>query len=129
MGAARKKVNMETVEITKIINRIEKGKASPSDLATVRKSLTLLKAAQETLIDGDDVHEEDLKIVGKAAGNRLKAAREKKNLNQEQLEKLSKISQSAISKIESGRKMISTQEAIKLAKVLGVTPQHLIAGE
>ena len=95
MGA-RKKVNMETVEITKIINRIEKGKASPSDLATVRKSLTLLKAAQETLIDGDDVHEEDLKKVGKAVGNRLRVAREKKNLNQEQLEKLSKISQSLL---------------------------------
>jgi ribosome-binding protein aMBF1 (putative translation factor) len=128
MGA-RKRVNMEQIEITNIIDRIGKGKASASDLEKVRSGLKLLKIAQETLIDGEEVQKRDLAIIGSEVGGRLRAAREKLGFSQEKLESLSKVSQSTISKIESGSRMISNGEAKSLAKVLDVTPQFLIAGD
>lgn len=127
MGA-RKKAIVENIEITKITNKI-KSIVSPSELAQVKQGLRLLKVARETLIDGDAVHEEDLKKIGEGVGMRLKKAREGKSLSQETLEKISKVSQSTISKIEGGYRMISTNEAKSLAKALEVMPQFLIAGE
>ncbi len=127
MGA-RRKVNVEIIEITKITNKI-KNKVTDSELKNIRNGLKLLKLAQETLSDGDEVHKNDLKQIGVPLGMRLKSAREKKNLTQEALEKLSNVSQATISKIESGSKMVSNNEAKSIAKVLGVTPQYLIAGE
>lgn len=127
MGA-RKKESMERIEITNIIERVKSGSASEADLGNIHKGLKLLKVAKETLIDGDEVHAKDLEELGPVVGKRLKVARNNKGFSQEQLENKSKVSQSTISKIESGSKMISVEEAKKLAKVLEVTPQFLIAG-
>jgi ribosome-binding protein aMBF1 (putative translation factor) len=125
---AKKRISMEHIETTKILNKI-KGKVSAVELSQIKKALSLLKVAQETLISGERLHEDDLHKVGRAVGTRLKNAREAKSFSQEALEKVSKVSQSTISKIESGRRMISGNEARALAKVLGVTPQFLIAGD
>lgn len=126
MGA-RKKLNMD-IEITKITDKI-KGSVSPSELAHIRSGLHLLKVAQEALIDGQAVYKEDMSAIGAEVGARLKAARLKKGLSQEELEVRSKIPQSTISKIEKGHRMITPHEATALAKIFSVTPQFLIAGD
>ncbi|MGB4498798.1 MAG: helix-turn-helix domain-containing protein [Methylococcaceae bacterium] len=60
-------------------------------------------------------------------GKRLKAARKNKGLTQQELEKLSGVSQQLISKIES-EKIESTTEVFNLAEVLDVNAKWLATG-
>lgn len=125
---AKKKDNMNRIEITNIIERVKSGSVSEDDLGNIQRGLRLLKVAKETLIDGDEIHAKDLQEIGPSVGKRLKDARKGRRFSQEQLETKSKISQSTISKIENGSKMISVEEAKSLGKALGIKPQFLIAG-
>lgn len=117
---------MNQIEATQIVTRVKSNSTSSNDLKVIKKALLLLAAVES--IDGERVQREDLKVIGNSVGLRLQKARKDKEITQELLEKKSKISQSAISKIEKGLKMISVDEAKKIAKALGVTPQFLIAG-
>ena len=60
-------------------------------------------------------------------GKRLKAARKSKGFTQQELEKLSGVSQQLISKIES-EKIESTTEVFNLAEVLDVNAKWLATG-
>lgn len=60
-------------------------------------------------------------------GKRLKAARKSKGFTQQELEKLSGVSQQLISKIES-EKIESTTEVFNLAEVLEVNAKWLATG-
>lgn len=131
MGA-RKKPNVNSIEITKITHNIKIGKVSSNEMRIIRSGLQLLKRAQDSLlneVNGDEVHSQDVSDLGHQVGARLRAARIQKTLGQDELAKLSRISQSSISKIERGLKMISIKEAKALGKALDVRPQFLIAGE
>lgn len=131
MKTARKikKVLMDKIDVTKIMKRVKAARISDEDQLLISKGLRLLRAAQDEIIEASAVEQEDLALIGEAVGSRLKQMREAKGLSQEKLEKLSRVSQSTISKIESGNRMVSVNEAKSLGKVLGVAPQFLIAGD
>lgn len=117
---------MNQIEASQIVTRVKSKSTSNKDVKVIEKALLLLVAVES--FDGEKVQQEDLKAMGNTVGLRLQKARKNKKVTQEALEKISKISQSTISKIEKGLKMISVGEAKKIAKALGVTPQFLIAG-
>ncbi|MEK6628701.1 MAG: helix-turn-helix transcriptional regulator [Bdellovibrionota bacterium] len=127
---------MNQIEATEIVTRVKSKNTSTKDVQVITKALLLLVAVESVenvdltsdLIDGEKVQQEDLKAIGKSVGLRLLKARKDKKMSQESLEKKSKISQSTISKIEKGIKMISVDEAKRIAKALDITPQFLIAG-
>lgn len=83
---------------------------------------------REDLISGEKVQKEDLKIVGPEISKRLKSLRRKNNISQKLLSKKSKVSKEDISQIEQMKKMINVGQAKKIAKVLKVSPEYLIAG-
>lgn len=83
---------------------------------------------RKSLISGELVAQEDLKIVGAEISKRLKSLRRKNSISQELLSQKSKVIKSDISKIEQAKQMITIGQAKKIAKVLKVTPQFLIAG-
>lgn len=128
---------MNQIEATEIVTRVKTKSSSTRDVQVITKALLLLVAVESVenseltsdLIDGEMVQQEDLKAIGKTVGLRLKKTRTDKKMSQESLEKKSKISQSTISKIEKGLRMISVGEAKKIGKALNVSPQFLIAGE
>lgn len=80
------------------------------------------------LIPGEVIEKEDLKIIGKTMGNRLKNLRLKNKLTQSVLEKKSKVKKTRISLIERAQSIMSINEAKSLAKALKVTPEWLVAG-
>lgn len=126
-------MTMNQVFATEIVTRIKNNTVSKKDIIVIEHALRLLEAVEnvkesQNLIDGELVQKEDLDVLGADLGRRLLQARKAKKLTQESLEKKSKVSQSTISKIEKGSRMISIGEAKSLAKVLGVTPEFLIAG-
>lgn len=59
-------------------------------------------------------------------GEMLKTLRELQQLTQQQLARLSKISQSNISALETGSKQIGRERALVLAKVLKVHPAVIL---
>jgi|GEM_PF-5681739 len=125
---------MNKIEATQIVTRVKRKITSTKDLQVIERALLLLVAVEKAilapaLIDREEVQKEDLAVIGDLVGIRLLKARKDKKLSQEDLEKKSKVSQSTISKIEKGLRMISVDEAKKIAKALSVSPQFLIAGE
>jgi transcriptional regulator with XRE-family HTH domain len=60
-------------------------------------------------------------------GERLRACRQEKNLSQRELARLANIRHSTVSEIERGeRQYITTEVAKKLARILGVSIDHLV---
>jgi len=55
----------------------------------------------------------------------LKEHRERRQLTQEELHKLSGISRSTIAELETGRRLARTRTAMKLAKALKTSPEKL----
>lgn len=115
---------MNQINVNEIIGRVRGKKASQQDLIVIKKALT----SYEELIDAKEIEKEDLLTVGVEMGNRLKTERKKLNLTQSDLRKKSKVSQATISKIEKAKKIMTIEEAKKLAKALNITAEYLIAG-
>lgn len=58
--------------------------------------------------------------------NRIKDLRKQKGLTQEELGKLLNVQKAAVSKYELGRAVPSTDVLMKMAKIFGVTTDHLL---
>ncbi len=63
------------------------------------------------------------------ARNRLRELRNARGYSQEQLEEMTGIERSKISRIETGTRRISGSEAIYLAEALGATPEELFTAQ
>ena len=59
-------------------------------------------------------------------GNKIKEFRNKNGLTTYELAKKVNMSQSQISKMENNNRMIKADEAIRIAKILGVTVEQLL---
>ncbi|MBI4405745.1 MAG: helix-turn-helix transcriptional regulator [Deltaproteobacteria bacterium] len=96
-----------------------------------RWTVRLLQHRQRTedLISSDEVIAEDRTALGNIVGERLENARKVRQLTQEELASKSGLSQSTISRIESGEKLMSVTDARKLAPILKCSAKFLIAGE
>jgi transcriptional regulator with XRE-family HTH domain len=62
-------------------------------------------------------------------GDRIKAAREKRNWTQEQLAQAAGISKGFLSDIENDKRNISSESALKIADALGISLDYLLRGE
>jgi transcriptional regulator with XRE-family HTH domain len=62
-------------------------------------------------------------------GDRVKAAREKRNWTQEQLADAAGISKGFLSDIENDKRNISSESALKIADALGISLDYLLRGE
>jgi transcriptional regulator with XRE-family HTH domain len=62
-------------------------------------------------------------------GDRIKAAREKRNWTQEQLADAAGISKGFLSDIENDKRNISSESALKIADALGISLDYLLRGE
>lgn len=62
-------------------------------------------------------------------GDRVKAAREKRNWTQEQLAEAAGISKGFLSDIENDKRNISSESALKIADALGISLDYLLRGE
>jgi transcriptional regulator with XRE-family HTH domain len=62
-------------------------------------------------------------------GDRVKAAREKRNWTQEQLAEIAGISKGFLSDIENDKRNISSESALKIADALGISLDYLLRGE
>ena len=87
------------------------------------------RARAKGLIPYENVLEESRKKFGNLLGERLIQLRKKRELTQKELSKESGISQSTISKIESGLKPISPTEAKAIAPILGCSMKYLALGK
>ncbi len=96
-----------------------------------RWTVRLLEHREKThgLVTSEEVHTNDKLILGNKMGERLTQARKERGLTQEQLEKKSGLSQSKISRIEAGTKIMSTEDARLLAPALKVSMKFLISGK
>lgn len=95
-----------------------------------RWTVRLLQYRQKTqdLVSSQEVAANDRLILGNVMGERLANVRKKRGLTQEQLESMSGLSQSTISRIEAGTKVLSTDDARLLAPALKVSMKLLISG-
>ena len=62
-------------------------------------------------------------------GDRIKAARERRNWTQEQLAEAAGISKGFLSDIENDKRNISSESALKIADALGISLDFLLRGE
>ena len=62
-------------------------------------------------------------------GDRVKAAREKRNWTQEQLADTAGISKGFLSDIENDKRNISSESALRIADALGISLDYLLRGE
>jgi transcriptional regulator with XRE-family HTH domain len=62
-------------------------------------------------------------------GDRVRAAREKRNWTQEQLAEAAGISKGFLSDIENDKRNISSESALKIADALGISLDYLLRGE
>jgi transcriptional regulator with XRE-family HTH domain len=62
-------------------------------------------------------------------GDRIKAAREKRNWTQEQLADEAGISKGFLSDVENDKRNISSESALKIADALGISLDYLLRGE
>ena len=65
----------------------------------------------------------------KEIGKRIRAERRRQDLTQEKLAELAEISESFLGHIERGGRTLSIETLAKLANVLGLTVEYIIAGE
>lgn len=63
-----------------------------------------------------------------ALGQRIRYLREKKHLTQDNVAESTKISTSFYGHIERGSRIASLETLMRIASVLGVTPDHLLLG-
>lgn len=87
------------------------------------------RAKQKGLIPYERILEERKERFGNPVGERLAQIRKRRGITQEELSKKSGVSQSTISKIESGEKPISPTDAKALAPVLKCTVKYLAIGK
>jgi ribosome-binding protein aMBF1 (putative translation factor) len=94
-------------------------------------TVRLLQHREKTqeLVTSEEINGRDKQVLGNKMGERLAQARKDCGLSQEELEKKSGLSQSKISRIESGSKILSTEDARVLAPALKVTMKFLISGK
>ncbi len=69
-----------------------------------------------------------MSTLGEVIGGRIRAAREKKELNQSKLAGKIKLTASSINQYESGAKMPSVEMLLKLSAVLETSCDYLLGG-
>ena len=87
------------------------------------------RAKVNGLIPYENILEESRSKFGNPMGERLTQLRTKRELTQKELAEKSGVSQSTISKIESGQKPISPSEAKALAPALKCSVKYLAIGK
>ena len=65
----------------------------------------------------------------KEIGKRIRAERRRQDLTQERLAEMADISESFMGHVERGGRVLSVETLAKLANVLGLTVEFIIAGE
>lgn len=131
MGAIK---TMKSVNIQAIIRKLSSAPLSDEERIFLVHGLKLAQTSYEGLsnsglISGDSVHRTDMQMLCGEVGGRLKSLRVGLGINQIALVQKSGVSQSTISKIETGSRMPTPAEAKKLAKALKTTPEFIIAGK